>query len=150
MGTLSKAVGAYGGYLCTSRSVAELVRNRARSFVYSTALPPGVVAAASRALDVIATDLDRVRRPLLLARQFTAALGLPPAQSPIVSLVVGSAPRALAAAATLLASGFLVAAIRPPTVPAGTARLRVTFSAEHTADEVAGLVAAVTPLLGAA
>ena len=64
MGTLSKAVGCYGGYLCTSRDVAELVRNRARSFVYSTGLPPGTVAAASRALDLIATDKELVRRPL--------------------------------------------------------------------------------------
>ena len=64
MGTLSKAVGGYGGYLCTSRSVAELVRNRARSFVYSTGLPPGIVAAASRALDLIAADKELVRRPL--------------------------------------------------------------------------------------
>ncbi len=66
MGTLSKAVGSYGGYLCASASVVELVRNRARSFVYSTGLPPGTVAAASRALDVIATDQELVRRPLLL------------------------------------------------------------------------------------
>ena len=63
MGTLSKAVGGYGGYLCTSRNVAELVRNRARSFVYSTGLPPGSVAAASRALDLIAADKELVRRP---------------------------------------------------------------------------------------
>jgi 8-amino-7-oxononanoate synthase len=147
MGTLSKAVGGYGGYLCASRAVVDLVRNRARSFVYSTGLPPGVVAAASRALDVIATDVQRVRRPLALARRFTAALGLPPAQSAIVSLVVGSAARALESADALLSAGFLVAAIRPPTVPAGTSRLRVTFSAEHTDEEVAGLTAAVSPLL---
>ena len=63
MGTLSKAVGAYGGYLCASREVCELVRNRARSFVYSTGLPPGTVAAAAKALEIIATDADRVRRP---------------------------------------------------------------------------------------
>lgn len=150
MGTLSKAVGGYGGYLCTSRAVAELVRNRARSFVYSTGLPPGIVAAASRALDLIATDLALVRRPLALARQFTAALDVPSAQSPIVSLVLGSATRALAAADALRAAGFLVAAIRPPTVPPGTSRLRVTFSAEHTAEEVVALATAVKPLLGAA
>lgn len=147
MGTLSKAVGSYGGYLCTSRAVAELVRNRARSFVYSTGLPPGVVAAASRALDLIATDSALVSRPVALARQFTAALGLPPAQSPIVSLVMGTATRALEAADALLAAGFLVAAIRPPTVPAGTSRLRLTFSAEHTEAEVAALAAATLPLL---
>lgn len=150
MGTLSKAVGAYGGYLCASHSVAELVRNRARSFVYSTGLPPGTVAAASRALDLIATDSALVRRPLERARQFTTLLGLPPAVSPIVSLVQGSAARALAASETLRNAGFLVAAIRPPTVPTGTARLRVTFSAEHSNEQVAALAAAVRPLLGAA
>lgn len=149
MGTLSKAVGSYGGYLCSSRSVAELVRNRARSFVYSTGLPPGTVAAASCALDLIAHDRDLVGRPLARAREFTTALGLPPASSAIVSLVMGGAAQALAASATLRAAGFLVAAIRPPTVPPGTSRLRVTFSAAHTAGQVAALVAAVRPLLAA-
>jgi 8-amino-7-oxononanoate synthase len=150
MGTLSKAVGGYGGYLCASAAVVELVRNRARSFVYSTGLPPGVVAAASRALDLIMTDKNLVRRPLELARRFTAALGLPPAGSPIVSLVQGSAARALAAGEALGRAGFLVAAIRPPTVPPGTARLRVTFSALHTEAQVDALAAAVAPLLVAA
>jgi 8-amino-7-oxononanoate synthase len=147
MGTLSKAVGSYGGYLCASRSVCELVRNRARTLVYSTGLPPGVVAAASRALDLIATDLGLVRRPLTLAREFTATLELPPATSPIVSLAQGGAGRALAASETLRQAGFLVAAIRPPTVPPGTSRLRVTFSAGHTSEQVAALAAAVRPLL---
>jgi 8-amino-7-oxononanoate synthase len=149
MGTLSKAVGGYGGYLCTRSSVAELVRNRARSFVYSTGLPPGSVAAASRALDLIATDKELVRRPTARAREFTAALGLPPAASAIVSLVMGAASHALAASAALRAAGFLVAAIRPPTVPPGTSRLRVTFSAAHTSEQVAALAAAVRPLLAA-
>ena len=147
MGTLSKAVGSYGGYLCASRNVAELVRNRARSFVYSTGLPPGTVAAAIRALDLIANDSELVRRPLARAREFTAALDLPPATSAIVSLVIGSAARALAASDALRSAGFLVAAIRPPTVPPGTSRLRLTFSAAHTPDQVEALVAAVRPLL---
>ncbi|HET7609676.1 MAG TPA: aminotransferase class I/II-fold pyridoxal phosphate-dependent enzyme [Gammaproteobacteria bacterium] len=147
MGTLSKAVGSYGGYLCASRSVAELVRNRARSFVYSTGLPPGTVAAAIRALDLIASDGELVGRPLARARELTTALGLPPATSAIVSLVVGSAARALAASEALRSAGFLVAAIRPPTVPPGTARLRLTFSAAHTPEQVAALAAAVRPLL---
>jgi 8-amino-7-oxononanoate synthase len=148
MGTLSKAVGGYGGYLCASRSVAELVRNRARSFVYSTGLPPGTVAGAIRALDLIAADSDLVSRPLARAREFTAALGLPDATSAIVSLVMGSAARALAASEALRSAGFLVAAIRPPTVPPGTARLRCTFSAAHTSEQVTALSAAVRPLLG--
>jgi 8-amino-7-oxononanoate synthase len=147
MGTLSKAVGSYGGYLCASHSVAELIRNRARSFVYSTGLPPGTVAAASCALDLIATDHALVRRPLSRAREFTAALGLPPASSAIVSVVLGDASRALAASTALRSAGFLVAAIRPPTVPPGTSRLRVTFSAAHTGEQVAALAAAVRPLL---
>ena len=149
MGTLSKAVGSYGGYLCTSRSVAELLRNRARSFVYSTGLPPGSVAAASRALDLIAADKELVRRPTARACEFTTALGLPPASSAIVSLVMGTAARAMAASAALRAAGFLVAAIRPPTVPPGSSRLRVTFSAAHTPEQVAALAAAVRPLLPA-
>jgi 8-amino-7-oxononanoate synthase len=149
MGTLSKAVGSYGGYVCASASVAELLRNRARSFVYSTGLPPGSVAAASRALDLIAADKELVRRPLSRAREFTAALGLPPASSAIVSLIMGAPARALAASAALRAAGFLVAAIRPPTVPPGTSRLRVTFSAAHSAEQVAALVTAVRPLLAA-
>jgi len=150
MGTLSKAVGSYGGYVCASHDVAELVRNRARSFVYSTGLPPGAVAAAGRALDLIASDKALVRRPLERARQFTTLLGLPPAASPIVSLVQGSPARALAASASLRQAGFLVAAIRPPTVPPGTSRLRVTFSAAHTPEQVAALAAAIRPLLDAA
>jgi 8-amino-7-oxononanoate synthase len=131
MGTLSKAVGGYGGYLCASAPVCDLIRNRARSFVYTTGLPPGVVAAAAAALDVMAVDAELCARPVMLARLFTDAVGLPAAQSPIVPLVLGPAAAALAAQATLEAAGFLVAAIRPPTVPEGTARLRFAFSAAH-------------------
>jgi len=148
MGTLSKAIGGYGGYLCASSTVVELLRNRARTFVYSTGLPPGTVAAAIRALDIIANDFELVRRPLALARLFTAELGLPPAASAIVSVVLGSAERALRASEELELAGFLVAAIRPPTVPAGTSRLRFTFSAAHTEESVRALAAAVRSSLG--
>jgi 8-amino-7-oxononanoate synthase len=147
MGTLSKAAGAYGGYLCASESVVELVRNRARSFVYSTGLPPGTVAAASRALDLIATNLELVRRPLGLARLFTSELALSPAASPIVSIIFGGAERALRASDELKLAGFLVPAIRPPTVPTGTSRLRFTFSAAHREERVRALAAAVHPLV---
>jgi 8-amino-7-oxononanoate synthase len=147
MGTLSKALGGYGGYLCASAPVCALIRNRARSFVYTTGLPPGVVAAAATALDVMAADAALCARPVALARLFTDAMGLPAAQSPIVPLVLGSAKAALAGQAALESAGFLVAAIRPPTVPEGTARLRFAFSAAHReadvlrlADVVRGLV----------
>ena len=143
MGTLSKAVGGYGGYLCASRTVAELVRNRARSFVYSTGLPPGVVAAATKALEIIATDAELVARPLARARLFTATFDRPLAESAIVAVVLGATDRALAASEMLRSAGYLVPAIRPPTVPNGTARLRFAFSALHSDADVTALAAAV-------
>ena len=146
MGTLSKAVGAYGGYLCASRAVCDLVRNRARSFVYSTGLPPGTVAAAAKAVEIIASDSARVSRPLTLARRFTAALRLPEAASAIVPLVIGGNEAAVEASRALEESGLLVVAIRPPTVPPGTARLRLAFSAAHSDRDVAELITAVRGL----
>jgi len=143
MGTLSKAIGGYGGYLCASRPVIELLRNRARTFVYSTGLPPAMVAAAIAALDVIESNPDYAGRPLRKARAFTRQLGLPEATSPIVPIVLGSAERAMAAARMLEDEGFLIAAIRPPTVPEGTARLRITFSAAHSDAAVERLAAMV-------
>jgi 8-amino-7-oxononanoate synthase len=146
MGTLSKAVGSYGGYLCAARPAIELLASRARSLVYSTALPPASVAASIAALDLIEAGGDLVAAPLARARRFTAALNLPEAESPIVPLIVGDPARALAASAALEEAGFLVTAIRPPTVPAGTARLRFTFAADHAEADIDRLVAAVRGL----
>ncbi|GEP12692.1 aminotransferase class I/II-fold pyridoxal phosphate-dependent enzyme [Methylobacterium gnaphalii] len=146
MGTLSKTLGAYGGYLCASQAVIDLLTNRARSFVYTTGLPPASAAAALAALDIVETEPERAARPLALARRFTARLGLPQAQSPIVPIVVGEAETALALSKALEARGFLVVAIRPPTVPAGTARLRVAFSAAQSEAQVDGLAEALLEL----
>jgi len=143
MGTLSKAVGAYGGYLCASTPVIELMRNRARTLVYSTGLPPAVVAAAIAALDVIEREPAYAELPVQKAMTFTRATGLPEAQSPIVPVIVGDEEKTLAASQLLAAEGFLVAAIRPPTVPAGTARLRLTFTAQHPDDLIARLATIV-------
>jgi 8-amino-7-oxononanoate synthase len=131
MGTLSKAVGAYGGYLCASRAVIDLMRTRARTFIYSTGLPPPVVAADIAALEVIERDPAYAAEPLRKARLFARALNLPAAQSAIVPLIVGETGAALSASELLREDGFLVVAIRPPTVPAGTARLRFAFTAQH-------------------
>ena len=131
MGTLSKAVGVYGGYICASRAVIDLIRTRARTLIYSTGLPPGVVAAAIASLEIIARDPQLRAAPLHKARRFTRAMNLPDAQSPIVPLIIGDAARALALSTMLEEAGFLVTAIRPPTVPDGTARLRFTFTAAH-------------------
>ena len=131
MGTLSKAIGSYGGYLCASAPVVDLVETRARSFIYSTALPPASVAAAHAALGLVMDNPELASAPLRKARLFTRLLDLPDAQSPIVPLILGRPEDALAASATLADDGFLVTAIRPPTVPPGTARLRFAFSALH-------------------
>jgi 8-amino-7-oxononanoate synthase len=131
MGTLSKAAGAYGGYLCASRPVIDLMRTRARTFIYSTGLPPPVIAASIAALDIIAHDPGYVAEPLRKAKLFARALNLPEAQSAIVPVIVGETDAALSASELLRDAGFLVVAIRPPTVPAGTARLRFAFTAQH-------------------
>jgi 8-amino-7-oxononanoate synthase len=136
MGTLSKAIGSYGGYVCASRPVVELIQNRARTLIYSTALPAAAIAAALAALDVIEGDPAYAARPLANARAFTRSVGLPEAQSPIVPIVIGEAEAALQASRMLADAGFLVVAIRPPTVPEGTARLRLSFTALHPDAEI--------------
>lgn len=142
MGTLSKALGSYGGYLCASEPVIELLKARARSFVYTTGLPPASAAAALAALAIIEEEPARGARPLLLANRFAQAVGLPPPASPIVPVIVGAPGRALGLSKALERAGFLVVAIRPPTVPDGTARLRFTFSAAHKEAQVDALAAA--------
>lgn len=145
MGTLSKAVGVYGGYLCASKPVVDLIKTRARSFIYTTGLPPGSVAACIAALELIETDPSLVAKPMQKARRFTRALNLPDPESCIVPLILGDPDKALAASQTLIEQGFLVTAIRPPTVPPGTARLRFTFTAEHRDSDIDRLVEAVRP-----
>ena len=147
MGTLSKAVGGYGAYVCATRPVIDFIKTRTRTVVYSTGLPPANVAAAMAALDVMAREPERVAAPLARARRLTTALNLPPAESAVVPIVLGEAQTALAAARDLEDQGLLVVPIRPPTVPAGTARLRLAFSAEHTEAQVDRLAEAVRPWL---
>jgi 8-amino-7-oxononanoate synthase len=139
IGTLSKAIGVYGGYVCASQPAIELIRNRARTLIYSTGLPPAMVAAAIAALDLIEREPHRLTMPLAKARAFTGAAGLPQAQSAIVPVLIGGAEAALAASQLLEENGYLAVAIRPPTVPEGTARLRLSFSAAHSDTDVARL-----------
>jgi 8-amino-7-oxononanoate synthase len=143
MGTLSKAVGAYGGYLCASQPVVDLMRTRARTFIYSTGLPPPVVGAAIAALDIIERDPVYAALPLRKAKLFARALNLPDPQSAIVPLVLKETETVLAAAQALEEEGFLVVPIRPPTVPKGTARLRFAFTAQHPDAEIERLAATV-------
>jgi 8-amino-7-oxononanoate synthase len=129
MGTFSKAAGLSGGYLATGNEWRELLVNRARSFIYSTAPPPALAHAALAALALIrSAEGDALRQDL---RANLAALAAPGHPSPIVPLVLGENAAALAAARQLEDLGFLVPAIRFPTVPRGTARLRISLSARH-------------------
>ena len=145
MGTLSKAAGGYGAYVCAAQPVIDLMRTRARTFVYTTGLPPANAAAALAALDIMAEEPERVAAPLARARRFTAALDLPAAQSAVVPIVLGAAETALAAARALEEQGLLAVAIRPPTVPPRTARLRIAFTAGHEEADVDRLADAVRP-----
>ncbi len=149
MGTLSKALGAYGGYLCASQPVIDLIRNRARTLIYSTGLPPAMAAAAIAALDLIEREPERARAPHAKAGTFTRKAGLPAAQSHIVPVVIGEAEATMRASRMLTEEGFLVVGIRPPTVPKGTARLRLAFTAAHPDDEIERLADLVrTRVLG--
>lgn len=143
VGTLSKAFGSHGGFVGCSAQMKSLLLSKGRAGIYSTALPLPAVAAASAALR--AATAERRNRLWTNVAAFASASALP-ATSPIVPLIVGSAERALDAARELLGRGYLVPAVRPPTVPAGSARLRLAFSAAHEEGEVRALVSAMRDL----
>ena len=140
VGTLSKAVGALGGFVCGPATFTDLLVNAARSYIFTTAAAPAAAAAATAAIDVIDSaegddlrarlraNIDRVR---------------PGHRSPIIPIIVGAEDRAMAASEALARRGILVPAIRPPTVPAGTSRLRVTVSAAHTDADLDRLIDAL-------
>jgi 8-amino-7-oxononanoate synthase len=135
MGTLSKAAGLSGGYLAASREWIDLITNRARSFIYSTAPPPALAHAALTSLNLIRSEEGRKLRLKLQAN--IARIRQSP--TPILPLILGSNDSALAASAALANAGFMVPAIRFPTVPRGTARLRASISAAHPAEAVTAL-----------
>lgn len=142
MGTLSKAVGLSGGYIAASRAWIDLFVNRARSFIFSTAPPPVVAHAAKTSLELIASD-DGVS---LREKLFSNIRLLAEHPSPIIPHILGGNLETLRAAENLEESGFLVPAIRFPTVPRGTARLRVSISAAHPPEAVIALSAAISAL----
>ena len=150
MGTLSKAAGVSGGYVACSRAWADVMVNSARSLIYSTAPPPALAAAALAAVGVIRSAEGReLRRHVsVLADALSAALGMPgrPVSS-IFPVVIGENDAALGAAEALLEGGFLAPAIRYPTVPRGTARLRITVTAAHQAGQIDRLGKALEELL---
>jgi 8-amino-7-oxononanoate synthase len=156
MGTLGKALASYGAFACSDANVADFLVNRARSFIYSTGLPPSAVAAAGAALDLARGAEGEKRRERLrtLCRKFRAGLreigfappepslnvrnlnGQAPEEIPIFPIIVGDEKDALALAEHMMAAGVFVLAVRPPTVPAGTSRLRATLMATHTDEQI--------------
>jgi 7-keto-8-aminopelargonate synthetase-like enzyme len=157
MGTLSKALGASGGYICGSHTLIEWLINRARSFIYSTAPPPAIAAAALAAIDFLSSADGEERRLLLwerikLMQSLLSSPGLEKesraANSAIFPWIVGDEKAALSLAAALQSEGFLVPAIRYPTVAKGVARLRITVTAAHEAAQIRELCQRIKRLVG--
>ncbi len=146
MGTLSKAVGALGGYIAGSHALIELLINRARGFMFTTGLPPATLAAATAALEVMRASPELRHRLLFHACRLKTALvalgyTLLPSETQILPVVLGSPERATSVARALLVEGVFGPAIRPPAVPPGTSRLRLTVMATHTEAEIQQAIA---------
>ncbi|MHB8536268.1 MAG: aminotransferase class I/II-fold pyridoxal phosphate-dependent enzyme, partial [Sulfuricaulis sp.] len=149
MGTLGKALGVFGAFVAGEASLIETLIQRARTYIYTTALPPATAEAVRASLLLVREEGWRREHLCTLVAQFRAGahkLGLPLSASPtpIQPLILGTAAAALAASERLRRLGILVPAIRPPTVPEASARLRITFSAAHTAAHVDRLLDALS------
>jgi 8-amino-7-oxononanoate synthase len=152
MGTLSKAIGALGGYIAGSRALIELLVNRARGFIFTTGLPPATLAAANTALDLIQSTPELRQRLFSHAKCLkTALIGLGytllPSETQILPVILGSPQRATSVAEALMAEGVFAPAIRPPAVPTGTSRLRLTVMATHTEAEIQQAIAGFAAVL---
>ena len=153
MGTLSKALGSFGGFVACSASTRDYLINRCRPFIFATALPPAVVGAALAGLELIRPPSEvreRLRSNMRLMRSRLAqhGLGCGQGQTSIFPVLLGSEERALEVSQRLLDRGFLVAAIRPPSVPQGTSRLRITVTASHSAAQIDELVGCLAEIGG--
>ena len=158
VGTLSKALGAMGGFVAGPAVLIETIRNTGRSYIYTTALPPALCAAATESLRIVHAQparRDRLHDLAIHLRKLLSVAGLawgPDKQggdivTQIQPILLGEAGRALEMSRQLLAQGFLVPAIRPPTVPRGTSRLRVSLSAAHDPADLERFVATLASLV---
>jgi 7-keto-8-aminopelargonate synthetase-like enzyme len=149
VGTLSKALGGYGGFAAGSKAMRELLINRARSFIYSTGLPPACLGSGRAAVSIVEQTPELGAELLRRAGRFRsrladAGLRIGPTESQIIPVIIGPNEAAMAASQKLRARGIVATAVRPPTVPAGTARLRLSVTLAHSEadlDAVAGAVA---------
>lgn len=151
VGTLGKALGTFGAFVAGSAELIEYLVQRARSYMFTTAPPPALAAATLASLELVRNEPERrahLQRLVARFRDGAQALGLPlmPSATPIQPLWVGEAETALVQSRALERAGFLVTAIRPPTVPKGGARLRITLSAAHSAQDVDDLLEALAKL----
>lgn len=151
MGTFSKAFGSYGAYVAASRDIISLIRNKGRSFVFSTSLPPAVVAANRAALTLVVEDATPARRLIRMAEGVREALGelgfdTGGSTTQIIPVILGTNDDAIAAKEFLMARGMYVPAIRPPTVPEGTARLRLSLRADLSEQDILSITQAFAEL----
>ncbi len=153
MGTLGKSLGSFGAYVAGRRELIDLLVNRSRSFIFTTALPPAAAGAALASLDILEQEPQRIAKLWQLTAAYRAALRKAGhralGESPIVPLVLGAPEEAVAASQRLFERGYHMQAIRPPTVPEGTSRLRTTVTAAHTEAQVLGAAQAIADVLGA-
>jgi 8-amino-7-oxononanoate synthase len=152
VGTLGKAMGTGGAFVAGSEALIDALIQFARPYVYTTAMPPAIAAATRVALQIAREETWRRERLLSLITRLRAGLTqlglpLPPGTTPIQPIILGSTARATRASAALLERGFLVPAIRPPTVPEGSGRLRITLSAAHTEQQIEDLIDALAIIL---
>lgn len=152
MGTLGKAAGGYGAFVAGAEVMIDYLVNRARTYIYTTATPPMMAAVLRESLNIIRTEDERRAQLVRLGTELGRALGrnevkLTRSRTAIQPLVLGRAEHAVAMSLALASRGFIVPAVRPPTVPAGTARLRISLSATHTLDDVQRLAMALNEVL---
>jgi 7-keto-8-aminopelargonate synthetase-like enzyme len=141
MGTLGKALGGFGAYIAGSRGLCDLLINRCRGFIFTTALPPAVMAMALAAIDIVKREPERREALYENCRKLKdglRSLGFQPggSQSPILPLIVGDAGECMRLSNALLEKGVFAQGIRPPTVPPGTSRLRITLMATHKREDI--------------
>lgn len=151
MGTLGKAFGTFGAFVAGSDDLIEMLIQQARTYVFTTAMPPAIAAASRVSLQLIQSESWRRDKLQYLVSRFRTAAGqlglrLLDSMTAIQPILVGDSQAAVAASEALLAQGFWVSAIRPPTVPAGTARLRVTFTANHEDYQIDALLDALAKI----
>ena len=142
MGTLSKAIGSLGGFIAGSAKLIDYLRNKARSFIYTTALPPAACAASIAAIEIIEKEPERIER----LRMNSRLLG---SETPIIPIIIGDAGKTMEISGKLFESGIFVPGIRPPTVPEGEARLRITVTSEHTKEDIECLASLLRELIPA-